>query len=173
MSEPQTPQTPSPTAAPSPAPAGPGPNPMANFLKLSLAEKIVTCIAILVVLGWIITWSQAGGWKFAGLFVSWFPTLSFFGALAVAALVILRTLGIKPLAPNIEKHVIPVASLLPVVGYLMGLISNIGAFLTIGGSMALAYVSAMTYWKKHIPVIPLQDGASAPGGSAPPAPPAA
>ena len=48
-----------------------------------LAEKIVACLALIVLIGGIITWSQKGGWQFYGLFVAWFPTLSFLGALAV------------------------------------------------------------------------------------------
>lgn len=151
MTEPQNANVtsnPSDPAAVPPAPAGP--DIVGNFKKLRLSEKIVVSLALLVEVGWIITWSSFGGWQYSGL-SQWFPMFSFFGALVVVALVVLKVLAIKALPPNLEKHAIPVATLLPVLGFLIQSVSSISGFLTMVGSLAMAYVSATTYWRKHIP----------------------
>ncbi len=156
QTDPETPPTPAapqePAATPAPAPAAPGPDIAGNIKRLPLAEKLVVCIALLVELGWVITWSQSGGWEYQGL-SQWFPMLSFFGALAVVALVVLKVLGIKFLPPNVEKLAIPVASLLPVLGFVIQSVISVSIFLTMVGSLAMAYVSATTYWRKHMPVL--------------------
>lgn len=146
----------------------------ANLGKLPLAEKILALVAILVVIGWIIAWSGTGGWVYQGLFKSWFATLSFFGALSVATVVILKLFGIRPIPPDLERHVIPVASLLPVVGFVLeAVLRTPAALLTIGGSLALAYLSATTYWRKHIPEIAMQPLGKDAAAEPPAQPPAA
>jgi len=152
-----------------------GPDIKANLGKLPLAEKSLAVIAVLVVLGWIILWSRAGS---CTLFRSWFATFSFLGALAVAAVVIMKLFGVRPIPPTLERQVIPIASLLPVVGFVLeAVLSTPASLLTIGGSLALAYLSATTYWRKHIPEIVMQplgkDAASEPGPSPSPPPPVA
>ncbi len=154
--------TPTPATTPSLAPAAPGPDIVGNFKKLPLAEKIVCGMALLVEIGWVITWSQTGGWEYSGL-SHWFPLLSFVGALAVVALVALKVLAIRLLPPNLEKHAIPVASLLPVLGFVIQTVSTVSVFLTVVGSLAMAYVSATTYWRKHMPK--LSDDATKPSAT--------
>ncbi|MBN1441410.1 MAG: hypothetical protein JXA90_01825 [Planctomycetes bacterium] len=135
---------------------------MANAKRLPLVEKILGGIALVVIAGWIYVWS-AGGWFGA----DWFPILSFVGALDIAAFVILKIVGISLFQPKLEKWILPVLSLLPVVGYLIQIVTSVGTFLTVGGSLALAYVSAMTYWRKHLPEFSTQPGgeaADAPAG---------
>ena len=118
-----------------------------NLREIPLVEKILAPIALLIIIGWLMT----GKLFWQTIFRVWFPTLSFLGALLVATLVILKLFGIRALHPKIEKHVIPIGSLVPIVGYLVTSLATVQSFLTIGGSIALAYISATTYWRKHIP----------------------
>jgi hypothetical protein len=157
-------------AAPQPLPAKP--DFKANFGQLPLVEKVLGVIALVVIIGWIIAWTGQNN-IYGSFFSNWFTPLSFLGALAIATLVILKVCGIRPLPPQIESKVIPIASLLPVVGYLITLINMPAMLLTVGGSIALAYISATTYWKRRIPdfaTAPL--GTSPAEGSTPHAPPA-
>ncbi|MBI4603172.1 MAG: hypothetical protein HY721_14530 [Planctomycetes bacterium] len=153
-------------AEPEAATETPGTDLKAEIAKLPLAEKVLAPIAVLVVIGWLIAWTRSEVFYYA-LFKSWFATLSFLGALAVAVLVGLKLFGIRPLPPAVDRLLVPVASLLPVAGYLIEIISPIYQFFTVGGSIALAYISATTYWRKHIPAV-----ATKPLGEAPPAEPA-
>ncbi|HNS00186.1 MAG TPA: hypothetical protein PKX48_10635 [Planctomycetota bacterium] len=169
--QPTTPETPAAppdqATAPTPAPAAPGPDVAGNIKKLPLVEKIVFVLAVLVLIGWVIMWSRSGGWAFRGL-SHWFPLLSFFGALAVLVLIVLKVLAVKFLPPHLERHAIPVASLLPVLGFVVENVVDVSNCLTVVGSLAMAYVSAMTYWRKHLPQIGEE---AAPEGSKPPAAP--
>jgi hypothetical protein len=171
-------------AAPQPSPSKP--DFKANFAQLPLVEKVLVVIALVIIIGWIMTWSRSPSIEGApglgeaferlvrpGFFSRWFTPLSFFGAMAITALVTLKVFGIRPLPPHIESKVIPIASLVPVLGYLIDLINSPAAFLTVGGSIALAYISATTYWKRRIPEFATAPLGSSPAqGSAPHAPPA-
>ncbi len=148
-----TPATPPPPAAtPTPAtpPPAPGPDVWGNLKKLPLSEKFVFVLALLVELGWIIAWCQTNGWAEHGL-QHWFPLLSFFGALAIVVMVVLKLLAIRFLPGNMEKYAVPIASLVPVLGLLVEYVSAVDSFLTHVGSLAMAYISATTYWRKHMP----------------------
>jgi hypothetical protein len=118
--------------------------------KLPLAEKVLAPIALVILVGWIVKWSTEDR---IGLLRSWFDTLSFCGALAVTLLVGAKLFGRRPLPAKLERLVVPIASLVPVAGYLFDIIDPIYKFLTVGGSIALAYLSATTYWRRHIPPI--------------------
>lgn len=143
MSEEQKPTAPSPEK----------PGISRNIIALPLAEKIVTALALVIIVGWIFTWAQEYGWTQFKLFSSWFATLSFLGALAVATLVILKVFNLRPLPRNIERHVIPCASVLPAAGLLILLAHNVSMFMITGASLALVYVSLTTYWGTRIPRI--------------------
>jgi hypothetical protein len=118
-----------------------------NLKSLPLTEKILGPIALLVVLGWLIR-----GSGFSERFLTeWFATASFLAALAIAALIVLKLFGKRPLTEQTERYSIAVVSLLPIVGFLVTSLRSVPYFLTVGGSMALAYVSASVYWRKHIP----------------------
>ncbi len=121
-----------------------------NFRGLSVIDKVLAPISVFVIAGWVIHW-VSGGTNAFGLFSDWFQTLSFFGALTVAVLVNLRIMGKQFLPLHIDRRSVAIASLVPVVGYLFEIITSLAAFLTIGGSIALAYISATTYWRKHLP----------------------
>ena len=120
-----------------------------NFRKLTPADKVLAPIAALVIVGWITLW--VGDVEPTQLFKSWFQTLSFFGALAVVVLAIAKLFGKQLLADKYETKCLGVATLLPVAGFMIHIITTIGTFLTIGGSLALAYFSVTTYWRKSIP----------------------
>jgi hypothetical protein len=157
---------------------------------LTLAEKILGTIAIAVLVGWVAQWASAEhGFQ---LFKVWFETLSFCGALLIVVFVGLKLLGKQPLPAAIERQVIPIASLIPVAGFLIESVQTPYRFLTVGGSLALAYFSVTTYWRRHIPefatrplsggdtpspVVPASDPPPAhdptPHSDAPAAPPAA
>jgi hypothetical protein len=114
---------------------------------MPLAEKVLGVLALLVIVGWLVQ----GKLVWTSLFKFWYPTLSFLGAITVATILVLKIFGVRPIPPAIERQVIPIASLLPIVGFLIQFLSSFDSFLTMGGSLALAYVSATTYWKKRIP----------------------
>ena len=153
-------------------------NYVSNAFKLPLQEKILAILAILIAIGFISVWSQAGRY----VFDSWFMNGCWVGAVAVIALLVLRVTGKKLFPPAIERHVLPIASLLPALGFLVEQLTPLSRFLTVGGAIAMAYISAMTYWRRHIPDVgamisskdarPGQDaGASpAPGPADPPKP---
>ena len=122
----------------------------AKIEKLPLSEKVLAPIAVAVLVGWIVQWSKEND---IGLLRSWFDTLSFCGALAVTLLVGAKLVGKKPLPPKLERLVVPIASLVPLAGYLIDIINPIYRFLTVGGSIALAYLSATTYWRRHLPPV--------------------
>ena len=135
----------------------------ANLGKLPLAEKILGIVAILVLIGW----GAMGKAFWKSLFDDWFATLSSLGALAIATLVILKLFGKRPLHARIDRHVIAVASLLPVVGLILSKLKSFPEFLCMGGSIALAYISAVTYWRKHIPLPELATEAPGEAAAAP------
>ena len=121
-----------------------------NLRGIRLVDKILAPISLCVVVGWVIHW-VSGGMQSLGLFLNWFQTLSFFSALAVAVIVSLRILGKSILPSSVVRRTVAIASVVPIAGYFIEEISSLSAFLTIGGSIALAYFSATTYWRKHIP----------------------
>ena len=120
----------------------------AKLGKLPLAEKVLAGVSLLILIGWLINWLQ---WRNFALLATTFSTLSFLGALVVAALVILKLFGVRVLPPDLERKAISVASLLPLIGYLINLLAIPASFLTTAGSIALAYLSVTTYWRDRIP----------------------
>jgi hypothetical protein len=150
------------------------PDVKAEIRRLPLVEKVLAAIAVLVIIGWIMTWASQDLFL-SSFFRRWSTPLSFFGALAIATLVILKVFGVRPLPPAVESKVIPIASLVPVLGFLIDKIIPFHDFLTFGGSIALAYISATTYWRRHIPTFatrPLGEApADAPATAGMPPPP--
>jgi len=121
-----------------------------NLKDLSRTNKVLAPIAMFVVVGWFFTWIT-GGTESVKLFSNWFQTLSFFGALVVAVLVSFRLFSKQFLPESIDRRTVAIASLLPVLGYLLEIVTGLQTFLTIGGSIAMAYIAATTHWRKHIP----------------------
>jgi hypothetical protein len=140
---------------------------MGNLKKLSLAEKILGLVALLVFFAWV--FSGSSFWSY-GFFRFFFPTLSFFGALVVATLVILKVFEVRFLPSHIERLTLAIAALVPVLGLLLDSLTPIGQFLKLGGALALAYVSATAYWKKHIPEIATESSLETPPESPPETP---
>ena len=118
--------------------------------KPSRAEIILAVIAVTVVVGWVFSWTDSGAVRGFNLFSDPFALFSFFGSLAVVAYVALQPFGLVSLPQNIDRKIVPVLSLLPVVGYLCSIVVPMYDFLTIGGSIALAYVSATAFWSKQM-----------------------
>ena len=108
-----------------------------NLKDLYLTNKVLAPIAVLVVVGWLFTWVTDTTAQIK-LFSNWFQTLSFFGALVVAVLVSLRLFNKQFLPDNIDRRTVAIASLLPVFGYLLEIVTGLQTFLTIGGSIAMA-----------------------------------
>lgn len=166
MTEPTSPESAGP-----PTGAAPSVDVAANLRKLPFVEKVLAPLAILVILGCLLAGSRF--WRM--LFHDWFYTLAFLGSLAVAALIILKVFGVRVFAPAVEGKAIAVASLVPALGLVFGSFQRFDYFLVVGGSLALAYISAMAYWKKHLPEIreaPSSAGAP-PGGESSPGGPGA
>jgi hypothetical protein len=121
-----------------------------NIKDLSLANKVLAPIAVFVAVGWIFTWIT-GGTASVKFFSNWFQTLSFSGALVVAVLVSLRLFNKRFLPESVDRRTVAIASVLPVLGYLLEIVTSLQTFLTIGGSIAMAYIAATTHWRKHLP----------------------
>jgi Na+/glutamate symporter len=135
--------------------------------RLSLAEKILAPIAIVIIVGWIVsafdTERQPFRWSFFAL--------SFFGALVVAVFVSLKLFGKRPLPPRVDRVLLSIASLFPAIGFLASQIVSLSGFLTVVGSIALCCVSVSAYWRKHIPEVAAETPARAsPEGAATAAP---
>ena len=118
--------------------------------NLSLSDRVLGVIALWVVAGWSAVWLFREDETF-NLFREFFQTLSFCGALVVVLVVGLKLCALRVFPEKAEGRALAVASLLPVLGYLIEIITSLGSFLTIGGSIALAYISATTYWRNRIP----------------------
>ena len=116
--------------------------------KLSRAEIVLAVIAAVVVTGWVFSWLY-GGRQF-DLFRDWFASCSFFAALLLLVFVALKPFALLSLPPRIESKVVPVLSLIPVLGYLISTLATVYSFFTIGGSIALAYVAATVFWRKQL-----------------------
>jgi hypothetical protein len=146
--------------------------------KLTLAEKVLALVAVVVVAGWVVYWLNEAH-RF-DLFRSPWVALSFFGALLVVVYAIVKLFGLLRLPPRIEDNFIPVVSLLPALGYLIRILMSLSELMTVGGSLLLAYLSVITYWRRQIPEFatrPLEEQKRpapaltppvAPGESAPP-----
>lgn len=149
-----------------------------NLVKLSLVEKVVGAIALLVLVGWVAQGSEfTTGTR--GFLRSWFTTCSSLGSLGIATVIVLKLFEIRPLSERLERHAIALLALIPLVGLVIDSLTPITQFLTIGGSLALAYISATSFWRKHLPTIPAERGepsrpeSKLAGPGAPPPPPPA
>ena len=158
MTEPQNPgptgvsQGPTPAQPSAPPPPAPPAKPPFDIKKclarLTTIDKVVAIIAFVVLVGWALTSKDP--------FKGWFYWLALLGSLGVMAIVVLKALEVPFLPPALEKKAIAVVSLLPILGILIDSLRSFEHFLVFGGSIALAYVSAMTYWRKHISQIDLK-----------------
>lgn len=114
--------------------------------KLSRTDLLVGGVAALVVLGWILHWSRRDDFDPFG---SWFSTLSFWGSLVVAVYVLGQPLGFIRLPGDWGRRLIPILSLVPLSGFLVDMITPVDKLLREVGTIALAYLSATTYWRKQ------------------------
>lgn len=111
------------------------------------AEIILALLAVVIMVGWVFRWADPEGTF--DLFQDTFAGLSFFGCLLIVVYVIVKAFGAVTLPPKIETKVLPILSLVPVIGYLLSIVWPLHTLLTVGGSIALAYISAITYWKRQ------------------------
>jgi hypothetical protein len=137
-----------------------------NLGKLPLVEKAIGAIAILVVFGWV---AMGEGFFKILLFKSTFATLSFLGALAIAVIIILKLFEIRAIPKGMERYALAILALIPLVGLVLQSLSTVTGFLTMGGSLALAYISATSFWRKHLPTIEAE-AESPPAAPQPPQP---
>jgi len=113
------------------------------------SEVILALIAVVVIVGWIFRWADEDLRYPFQPFSDPFTGLSFFGSIAIVAYVVLKAAAVVSMPPKLEGWVLPFVSLIPVLGFLIKLFHPLHELLTIGGSIALAYVSAITYWRRH------------------------
>lgn len=115
------------------------------------AEIVLAAIASAAVIGWVFGWLNPDPEREIRLFFrGWCAILSFAGALAVVVYVALKALRLVSLPESVDSRVVPILSLIPVTGYLISILFPLYAFLIVGGSIALAYVSASTYWRQQL-----------------------
>ncbi len=124
--------------------------------RLRPSEIALTIIAGLMLLGWAFRWMGYGGppeapSDTAPAVFPWFATFSVPSAVLVLALIFLKLNCIELLPGKGQEKILPYISLLPVLGFLIAELSSVQTFLTVGGAMALAYISATSYWRNYIP----------------------
>ena len=81
----------------------------------------------------------------------WFATFSIPSAVLVLVLIFLKLNCIQFLPRNGQEKILPYISLFPVLGFLIAELGSVQTFLTVGGAVALAYISATSYWRNYIP----------------------
>ena|SRR5687767_5389370 len=140
MTYPVTP--PATTAPPSAAPTG--------LRSIPGSEKALAVVSLVVLAGWIVSWLSGAGSPRV-LFQSIFAALSFLGSLLVLLIVSGKLFGVRPIPASMERHVIAIAALLPIVGYLLGLVNPPYLLMQVGGSLVLGYLALITYWRRYIP----------------------
>ena len=127
-----------------------------QYGKLRPSEIALSIIAALMLLGWAFRWMGYGGPpepppETAPTVFPWFAVFSIPSAVLVLALIFLKLNCIELLPGKGQEKILPYISLLPVLGFLIAELSSVQTFLTVGGAMALAYISATSYWRNYIP----------------------
>ncbi len=123
-----------------------------DYGKLRPSEIVLGVIALLMLIGWVLR-----GISWYGLDPTpatsfpWFATFSIPSAILVLVLIMLKMNVIEILPGNLQEKMLPYVSLFPVVGFLIAELGSFQSFLTVGGAMALAYISATSYWHNYIP----------------------
>jgi hypothetical protein len=148
-----------------PAPAVPPSDIRTGFRSIPGSERALALVAIVVLAGWIVSWLSGGDPR--ELFRSIFAALSFLGSLIVILIVSGKLFGVRPIPAAMEQHVIAIAALLPIVGYLLGLVNPPYLLMQVGGSLVLGYLALITYWRRYIPDRVTKSLATEPGGTVP------
>jgi hypothetical protein len=145
-----------------------------SMKRLSTVQWVMGPIAVLVVVGWIMNWATAKEHvPVSEFFESLFFVLSFFSAALIAVLIGLRVFGRSFLSEQAENLILSITSLLPAIGWLAEQIKPLPKFLTVVGSIFLAGVSIIAYWRRHLPHVATEIPPPAAGSPPPPpAPPA-
>ncbi len=126
--------------------------------KVTLAEKALALLALLVLIGWII---RFGNKEHVSGLATWFPMLSASAALVLAVVITLRFFDRLPIPDRFYRWVISGGCVLPLVGFLVAQLDSVGTTFTVWGSIAIAYIAATTFWRRHIPEFaldPLREG---------------
>ena len=153
-----------------PAPAVPPNDIRTGFRSIPGSERALALVSLVVLAGWIVSW-LSGAHSPRELFTSIFAALSVLGSLIVILIVAGKLFGVRPLPAGVEKHVIAIAALLPVVGYFLRLANPPFEFMQVVGSLVLGYLALITYWRRYIPERVTKPLATEPGGTVPaPAP---
>ncbi len=149
-----------------------------KYGKLRPSEIVLSIIATLMLLGWLFHALDYAGPPVATPVVTttpmpapeaapettpvaapemtpavfpWFATFSVPSAVLVLALIFLKLNCISLIPGNGQEKMLPYISLLPVLGFLIAELGSVQTFLTVGGAVALAYISATSYWRNYIP----------------------
>ncbi len=144
-----------------------------KYGKLRPSEIVLSIIAMLMLLGWLFHALDYAGPPVATPVTAtpepapettpvatpettpavfpWFATFSVPSAVLVLALIFLKLNCISLIPGNGQEKMLPYISLLPVLGFLIAELGSVQTFLTVGGAVALAYISATSYWRNYIP----------------------
>jgi len=160
-----------------PAPAVPPSDIRTGFRSIPGSERALALVSLVVLAGWIVSWLSGAG-SVQELFRSVFAALSFLGSLIVILIVSGKLFGVRPIPAAMERHVIAIAALLPIVGYLLGLVNPPYLLMQVGGSLVLGYLALITYWRRYIPdrvtkALTTEPGEAAPAPVVPTGPPPA
>lgn len=137
-----------------------------GFRSIPGSERALALVSLVVLAGWIVSW-LSGAHSPRELFISIFAALSVLGSLIVLLIVCGKLFGVRPLPASVEKHVIAIAALLPLVGYLLRLVNPPFEFMQVVGSLVLGYLALITYWRRYIPERVTKALATEPGGAVP------
>jgi len=145
---------------------------------LRRSEKVLGILALVILFGWILCWTPAGGEAGvrkigSGPGLWWFGLLSAIGSLLVLALIFMKFYCVDILPERLQEKLLPCVSLLPVLGFFIMELDSIPSIFTVGGSIALAYISATSYWRSRLPEFvtnPLGEGAKPAAASGEPTP---
>ena len=121
-----------------------------EYGKLRPSEKVLGIIALLMLVGWVFRWLYVDEADSSTGF-PWFLTFSIPSAVIVLVLIFLKLNVIEILPGKLQEKMLPYISLLPVLGFLIAELNSFQRLLTVGGAMALAYISATSYWRNYIP----------------------
>ncbi len=128
--------------------------------RLRPSEIVLGIIAVLMLLGWAFHALDYGGPpettpvpppETTPSVFPWFATFSVPSAVLVLVLIFLKLNCIALIPRNGQEKMLPYISLLPVLGFLIAELGSVQTFLTVGGAVALAYISATSYWRNYIP----------------------
>ncbi len=122
-----------------------------QYGTLRLSEKVIGGLAFIILAGWVVkstTGSEAAPVETG---FPWFATASIASALIVITLLAFKINCLEFVPVKLQQRLLPIVCILPVIGFLIEEMSSVETAMTVGGAIALAYISATSYWRNIVP----------------------